>query len=874
MSMDNNTPKTNADEEGGGAGTATNDNNNNIGTPTPSQLSLDQSTATSRDDSQSQQSSTSNGDNNRSRNNSDMSHDLSNSMTSSADGYNNNNNNQSSGQSAGSLFFADITLDINLAQMETTPRTDMKFASMAVGGGGSREELIRNVPSMPLIEEPNVATMEEDGVNGIGAASGADVAAGGSGLNHNIMKADEFDSMEAAAAQPTSTIPTAPPPRSFARIESSTTPGGVNDSFHTYNNSSTHSSSTNNIRPSRPPRRPRDVSWTAAALIIMPLGLFIPHVYYSNGYIVRHNTHPCHPDNIHVQENANEGGGATDEYYLSNEYCHPHHPSWSQMALSPSTHSTILFSSLAATAISLALLRLLYNYPGGGEGDDRRHVNVTRTLLLASNLCVLLNPLLVIILWYWLPNIRVATLLPLSLIVRDVFRVKNSGSSLPSFRNVRTLDGRIDGRMAFHRRTSAGAGGGGGGVGSNASSSHDRKTFFRALAVAALDILSRSLRRRSFVRVASVLLIVQLICVSLWWGAFSVILSVEIFDEDGIVTKFMHTSWIFLTLVAGKWATGTIARLLGFVASGGVASWFGRQSVIIELMEREQAEEEERQRQQWQLAQPQQSTPNNKMTMDESTTDGDAATGGEDSSNADSGVSDDPASGYSSNYAAAQAARSAMPDAYATADASAYTSVMDFDEGLDDDYEDDDEEGISHPSRPMGSPRHGNMNSSMEFTSTAHQSTSTVKSFLTAGCTFSFGSVAQCGLLGGLAQYLWSLVRNIDAMGFFLQRRFATNDSRGFRGMDIGRNSNHRQWKQKLAVYWRKLDVSIRAFVRSHSDLAMSHCAAYFKSYQRAANDVAVLIEATGMLLSTRLLCPFALIANSFHLTYRFFTCY
>lgn len=43
------------------------------------------------------------------------------------------------------------------------------------------------------------------------------------------------------------------------------------------------------------------------------------------------------------------------------------------------------------------------------------------------------------------------------------------------------------------------------------------------------------------------------------------------------------------------------------------------------------------------------------------------------------------------------------------------------------------------------------------------------------------------------------------------------------------------------------MDVSIRGFVRSHSDLAMSHVAAYFLSYQRAANDVAVLIETSGV---------------------------
>ena len=47
------------------------------------------------------------------------------------------------------------------------------------------------------------------------------------------------------------------------------------------------------------------------------------------------------------------------------------------------------------------------------------------------------------------------------------------------------------------------------------------------------------------------------------------------------MTTFMHTIWLLLTLVAGKWATGTIARLLGFVAARGVASWTA--SIIVAL---------------------------------------------------------------------------------------------------------------------------------------------------------------------------------------------------------------------------------------------------------------------------------------------------
>ena len=89
-----------------------------------------------------------------------------------------------------------------------------------------------------------------------------------------------------------------------------------------------------------------------------------------------------------------------------------------------------------------------------------------------------------------------------------------------------------------------------------------------------------------------------------------------------------------------------------------------------------------------------------------------------------------------------------MPEEYRTADASIYQSVLDMDdEGIDDDFVDDDVEQTS---------------GSVEQWTTA--SGSTCKSFLIAALTTSFGSVAQCGLLGGLAQFVWSLVRHADSL--------------------------------------------------------------------------------------------------------------
>jgi hypothetical protein len=92
---------------------------------------------------------------------------------------------------------------------------------------------------------------------------------------------------------------------------------------------------------------------------------------------------------------------------------------------------------------------------------------------------------------------------------------------------------------------------------------------------------------------------------------------------------------------------------------------------------------------------------------------------------------------YSTNRANARAALHAMPDAYRTADAAVY-AVMDFDEGVDDDYHD---EVIEHDLDRYHQV-HRTSDLSAGRVSSTDQS-STVKAFLIAGCTISFGSVAR-----------------------------------------------------------------------------------------------------------------------------------
>jgi hypothetical protein len=58
--------------------------------------------------------------------------------------------------------------------------------------------------------------------------------------------------------------------------------------------------------------------------------------------------------------------------------------------------------------------------------------------------------------------------------------------------------------------------------------------------------------------------------------------------------------------------------------------------------------------------------------------------------------------------------------------------------------------------------------------------------------------------------------------------------------MQIGDDTN------LVAKFWRRLNHMGRSFVRNHSDLAMTHVVAYYKGYQKAARDVATLIDDSG----------------------------
>lgn len=373
---------------------------------------------------------------------------------------------------------------------------------------------------------------------------------------------------------------------------------------------------------------------------------------------------------------------------------------------------SVFYSILLAYGATVVLGRLLYRTSGGGDGDDARHY-ATHVLLMFSPISVAVYLLLTILIITKTPNAMLYAILPGTCLVK-------SGLALRKWRS--------------------------------------HQLFFQALVCMSLDITSRSLRRSSFYRMVSGIMGVQL-CMVVWW-------KLSLF---GAISHSGGVFWILLSLFAGKWLTGTVARTLNFIASGGIANWFIQQSIGMQ----EQVEQQK----------------------------------GEDSS--------DASADYNVGYSTAT-----MTEEYRTADASIYQSVLDMDEGIDDDYVDDDDDAVQSG------------NSAVEQWTGA--GSSTCKSLLIAAVTTCFGSVAQCGLLGGLAQFIWSVVRKADAL---LQHQ-------GFSRMQIGQDG--RVSVSVLVKIVTQANVIARTFVKRHSDLAMCHVAAYYKSYQKAACDVMMLVDVSG----------------------------
>jgi hypothetical protein len=161
---------------------------------------------------------------------------------------------------------------------------------------------------------------------------------------------------------------------------------------------------------------------------------------------------------------------------------------------------------------------------------------------------------------------------------------------------------------------------------------------------------------------------------------------------------------------------------------------------------------------------------------------------------------------------------------YRSVDASIYQGIAEMDDGIDDDFKEE------------------------EMKIWSDTSNSNVMSFLKSSLTISFGSVVLCGLAGGAAQALWSLIRSMDNVYFVLSQRFPSKFKYGYRGMQVGQDDNG-TFLGFFNSFISKASWLSRAFVRSHTDLGLSQVAAYYKSYHRAAQDVSNLMDGSGKLI-------------------------
>ncbi|KAL3943689.1 MAG: hypothetical protein SGBAC_002234 [Bacillariaceae sp.] len=380
-----------------------------------------------------------------------------------------------------------------------------------------------------------------------------------------------------------------------------------------------------------------------------------------------------------------------------------------------------------AAIASFVLSRLLYRTLGGGDGDDARHL-ASQIVLLSAPISVSVYFSLILIIYFFLPHARIYIILPAWALARDIYIFRQ------------------------WKMTSSTPGG--------------RQAFFQALTCMTLDILSRSLRRASFYRIVSALLLLQLIVIGLWRMALNAAMHSQ------------STFWFLLAAVGGKWATGSVARLLSLIASGGISSWFAEQNALVEEME--------------------------EMKTDRET---------------ENGFGNIP-----SLHSRSEDENSDMPEAYRVTAASAYQTTLTPDEGMDDDFEDEDDMEAAL-NAPIST-----------FLSTPIAGGSTVKHLLLKGMTVNFGSVCKCGLLGGLAQFVWSQLRKIDTARAKLS---------GFQAMSIGQSNDFQN--SKVRHYLMVSNRLARNFVRNNSDMAMSHVAAFQKSYNRAAQDIAILIDESGV---------------------------
>ena len=479
---------------------------------------------------------------------------------------------------------------------------------------------------------------------------------------------------------------------------------------------------------------------------------------------------------------------------------------WNFAASSNRGHVATLVSAILAYGAATVLSILLYRNPASGDlGEDARHAAASQLTLLSHYVALgVIYPSLLALIYTEFPKATSANLWALILL-------------LCFLRDLVTLRGILMCHAPFLIQDRG----------------QGRRMFFRTLTCASLDILSRSLRRLSFYRIVSAALLLQLFLVIIWRSALFVALSIPL--DTGVTTT--RTLLIVAAILGGKWATSIVARMLGLIASGGVTAWFAQQQHVLLQQTRAVGSNG---------GLP---TTNNLLEMTNiSKLESKDALAAE----------EDEEEGGENSLASTGSTSNKMPEAYRTVDPNAYRSVNDFDDANmyyddeDDLYNEEFTEISDHIIHPFSSPQRSVDNNShhrggnIDTLGTA----TTAKEFLLQALTISFGSVAQCALLGGLAQFVWSCLRNARVAQTAASRHGRRRrEDNNFQGMDV-RTADQSNRQQAILNVAQQSVVSCqdlsRKFVTSHTDLGMAHVATYFKSYSKAALDVSNLVHSSG----------------------------
>jgi hypothetical protein len=452
---------------------------------------------------------------------------------------------------------------------------------------------------------------------------------------------------------------------------------------------------------------------------------------------------------------------------------------------------------IISSLLGVILARILYLTHGGGDGDDVRSI-ASRLMIGCNFLTCLTSPILTLQIYYL--DIHDSNPFTIALLI---------GWIIHSIREVSIFSNQIFSSLgsrnnAYHSREWMGRLD----VEGASPEIQGQRTFVRELTHVTLDVLSRSLRCQSFYRVLCLVVAIQGVLVFFLRGIYMQ-LSVEASSSNGGSNVLGGRLGFGMALVGGFWVCNACIKILGLLASGGITAWFAQQSLLLQEVHNADlglgAVRDQLTREDLEYGEVLSSHIGNSPTS--------------------IGVG-------------------IMPDAYRTVDASAYTSVIDFDDGLDDDYE----ELELSPTRSQDSMRQGRQGrqgkrtfrskqKESKWTGGGSDSPSTVKSFLFMAMTTSFGSIAQCALLSWLAQFIWWFTHELERLAY-TSRRYLPLRPGGFRGMAVGAQGSE-PWSQRLKFVTRR-------FVRNRTDLALCHVAAYFKSYQKAANDVMALVDGSG----------------------------